>query len=236
MRGGLGAGKRSDSQGETGTVAGKVRRLLQLDVPIGDVEKLLPGGVAIVGELDRQGRASSGFDRLLDQLHPGLGGGSASFSDVALEATANQVFPGGGSALRAGNDMIQAQLRRAEPLAAVLATVVVAGEDVTAVEFDLLAGQAREGQHAYDPRNRDLKTNGSNPVVISRLELAPKGADLRPIIEVVGNVSAVLYVHDLRSRPGRSIIFAQQRESAADTDHAQSGVVCVKQKDVAFER
>src|SRR4051812_5280387 len=114
---------------------------LELDGPVGVVEEGFPALVFAMRELEAQGRARLGLDRLAEQLHAGLAGGTAPLADVALEAGADDVLPGRLPATAAGEDVVEAQLAGGEPLAAILAAVAVAGEDVPAVEFDLLAGE-----------------------------------------------------------------------------------------------
>src|SRR5689334_2277593 len=106
----------------------------QLDRPVGIIEETLPTLVLTVRELEPQGRAGFGLDRFLEEFHPRLPGRPASLTDVALQASADDVFPGGAAAPAPGKDVVEAQLAGREPLAAVLAAVAVAGEDVPPVE------------------------------------------------------------------------------------------------------
>src|SRR5215469_7562652 len=121
-------------------------------------------------ELEGEDGAGAGPRGGADQAHAGLAGGAAPFADVALQAGADDVLPGRPAAPAAGEDVIEAQLGGGEPLAAVLAAVAVAGEDVAAVELDLVPGQAVVGQQADDAGDLDLEVDGADEVVVGVLE------------------------------------------------------------------
>src|SRR5262249_41270018 len=103
--------------------------LLQLYRPVRVLEEGLPGLVLLVGELEVEQRTALGLFGLAPQAHVGLLGSAAALLDVALDAGADDVVPGALAALAARDDVVQAQLVGREPAAAVLALVVVAGED-----------------------------------------------------------------------------------------------------------
>src|SRR5205807_5727707 len=118
------------------SVRRRLTPLLQLDRPVSAVEEAPPRLVLAVGQLQVQQRAAPRLLRLADQGHAGLARGAAALADVAGHAGADDVLPGGLAALAARDHVVQAQLAGRELLAAVLALVVVAGEDVPAVELD----------------------------------------------------------------------------------------------------
>ena len=74
-----------------------------------------PGGDVV------SARVATRFDRSADQAHVGLGRCASTLFHVAPDTGANHVLPAGFTAPRARNDVVQAQLGRAAPFAAVLA-------------------------------------------------------------------------------------------------------------------
>ncbi len=139
-----------------------------------------------------------GLDRDGGQFHVGLRGRSAAFLDVALQAAANDVGPRGLAVLRSGYNVVQAKLSRVELLAAVLASVAIAGVDVAPVELDGLARHAVVRQHPDDARNRDVEAYRANPVMFRRFELLTESTQLSPVVEIVRNVLPFFDVDDFR--------------------------------------
>src|SRR5262245_7935003 len=103
---------------------------LQLNRPVGVLEERLPRVVLGQRQLLIEDRAALRLFGLADQAHVGLPRRPAALAHVAGDAGAHDVLPCALTALAARDDMVQAQLRRRELLAAVLALVVVAREDV----------------------------------------------------------------------------------------------------------
>src|SRR5262249_52619540 len=138
----------------------------QLDRPVGVIQECLPALIFVVRELDPQDGAGPRLDGLADQPHAGLARGAAPLPDVAADAGADDVVPGGLAAPAAGDDVVQAELAGGEPLAAILAAVAVAGEDVPAVELDLLAREPVVAQEPDDARDLDLEVDGADEIVL----------------------------------------------------------------------
>ena len=65
----------------------------QLDVPVSSIEELSPRGIAFVGEFDAQDRVPPRLDGRSDQSEPGLIRCAATFSDIAADTRAYDVFP-----------------------------------------------------------------------------------------------------------------------------------------------
>jgi len=90
---------------------GAVRResdtVSDLDVPIGDIEKVLPTIVVIQAQIDLNEWAPLRPFRLSDEMHPGFLGRSISLLRVARDAGTNDVFPGSWSSAMFGDDVIQ---------------------------------------------------------------------------------------------------------------------------------
>src|SRR5262245_23304739 len=112
--------------------------LLQLHAPIRVVEELLPRLVLSLRELQVQQRRALRFLRLADQAHVRLLRRATALADIAIHTRAHDILPRRHAALAAWRDVVEAQLARRMLPPAVLALVVVAGEDVPAVELHRL--------------------------------------------------------------------------------------------------
>lgn len=69
--------------------------------------------------------------------------------------------------------------------AAVLAGIAIAGEEVAAVEFDALFGEAVVAQQADDSGDSDFEADGFHPVVLLAFELGLVRRDIGPGFKVV---------------------------------------------------
>src|SRR5882724_7946884 len=126
----------------------EVGQLLQFHRPVGVLQERPPRLVLAVAHLQVQQRAPLRLLRLADQAHVGLPRRAAALADVARHAGADDVVPRALAALAARRHVVQAQLRRRELPAAVLALVVVAGEDVPAIELHRLLRQLLVAEQA----------------------------------------------------------------------------------------
>ena len=124
------------------------------------VEELFPGSVSLVAEVDVYERVAFWLDGPLDEGHCGLLGRSASLLDVAIGTGANDVLPHGFSAHTPGDDVVERELTGGEAVSAILAFVLVAGEDVSTIEFYVGARQAVVEEQANDPRDGDVEIYG----------------------------------------------------------------------------
>src|SRR4051812_15797798 len=98
--------------------------LLELDVPVGDVEEVLPFLVAVIVEHEADHRAPLRADRLADQAHVRLVRETVRLAGIALDARAHDIFPRGLAAVVPGDDVVEIQFLARENVAAVLALVV----------------------------------------------------------------------------------------------------------------
>lgn len=156
-------------------------------------------------------------------------GGSASFFDVTVRAGADNVRPDGLSAHASGDDVVERQLTCGLFFPAILTAVLVAGEDVSAVEFHLGAGQAVVEQQADDFRDCYVEIDRRDPVVAVGLETAFEFADLAPALEVVVGVSAFLTGNHFGQLP------AEQRKCPPGVDDANRHIVLVEDKHVTVK-
>ena len=110
-----------------------------------------------------------------------------------------------------------------------MANVLVAGEDVAAVELYLVSRQAVVEQQPDYARHRDMEIYRRDPVVPVRLEIAPELADLAPAIEIVIGISALLERNDLGE------ISEQQGEGPSDADYVDRHIMPVEHKNVTVQ-
>src|SRR6266498_3526905 len=100
--------------------------LLQLNRPVSIIQELLPGRVPLIRQPNINHRRALRLDRLGDQVHVRLLRRAAPLFDIALQAAADDVFPGASAALALGLDVVERELGRRELAPAVLAAVAVA--------------------------------------------------------------------------------------------------------------
>jgi hypothetical protein len=189
------------------------------------VEELLPALVAVVGQMNVDDGVSLGPYGFCDQRHAGLIRRAAALAGVASRAGTNQIFPGRLAPGASRDDMVQRQFGRGIPLAAILAAVTVAGEDITTVKFDGRSRQAIIDQQPDDPRNGNVEMDGRDPVMFGRLEFLAVLADLAPGLEVVVTVSSLLAVNDLGQ------VAEQKGNRPASADDTQGHIVLVEHQD-----
>src|SRR5262249_23368309 len=169
---------------------------LQIHRPIRVIDKCLPALVLRVVELNGQKRAALGLGRWADEFEMGFLRGAAAFAHVAGHAGADDVFPGRVAAAAARDDVVETELAGGEMLAAILAAIAVAGEQIAAVEADRLPRDAIERQQANHARHLQLEIHAANPVVVLLLEGGTQGANFAPRLEVVIGVLTFLEVND----------------------------------------
>ena len=127
-------------------------------------------------------RVVAGFNGFFYQHHVSLCGGAAAFFDIAFKTRADDITPCGRAAQSAGDDMIQRQLGGGESFAAILAVVVVAGEQVAAVEFNRFAWDAVVAQQPDHTRHGDVEVDSGYPVMFVGLECAFGFAQFHPAV------------------------------------------------------
>ena len=114
--------------------------------------------------------------------------------------------------------------------AAILAFILIAGEDIPAVEFDVGPRQAIVEEQPDDARHGDVEIHGRNPVVPVRLEIPPELADFAPALKIVVGISALL------ERDHLGQIAEQQRERPLGADNTNGHIMLVQDKDVTVQR
>ena len=115
--------------------------------------------------MDVDKRVALGFYGQLDKGHIGIFWAASAFFDVAVSAGADNVFPGRFAADTAGDNMVERQLACRKFFTAILAAVLVASKEVSAIEFDVVSRQAVVKKQPYYLRNCDIEVNRRDPVV-----------------------------------------------------------------------
>ncbi len=203
--------------------------LFKFHGPVCVVEELFPASVSLIAEVDVDERVVPGFDWFFYQLHAGMVWTLAALLYVAGRTGTDDVLPCGLAAHASRDDVVQRQLTGREMLAAVLAPVLVAGENVTAVEFDLGSRQAVVKQQPDNPGHRHIKINRPDPFVPVRLKIASELAHLAPAMEIVIRISALLQ----RDHFGK--IPEQQRKRPLDPYYPYSHVMLVQYKNITVQ-
>ena len=113
--------------------------LLQLHVPIGKIEKVLPMLMARTIDHQADDRSPLRLRRFAPQAHRCLVRQSIRLSRIALNAGTDDVFPSRPAPVMPGNDVIQVQVFAIKNLPAVLATVAISLKDIVPGQLQLLA-------------------------------------------------------------------------------------------------
>jgi len=132
-------------------VSGAVARLrdsllTQLDVPVGEIEEMLPAIVLMTREADVYERPPFGALRLADKLKTGLMRKSVALPCITGDARTDDVFPSRLTSAISWKDMIKVQVVSLKCLATVLAGIPVALEDIVPRKLDLFLWQPLEKQ------------------------------------------------------------------------------------------
>ena len=146
--------------------------------------------------------------RFADKMHVRFLRQPIAFACIARDARANHIFPCSRSASFTRHDMIKIQVVALEDLAAVLAGVLVALENVVASELHFLFREPIEKeQHDY-ARHPNLPRNCRDDFVIGR-----GGGEVAPTVEVMdeeivfvvgGNNVSVARVNERERAPRRA--------------------------------
>lgn len=119
-----------------------------------------PAGVNTPGKCDVHKRAPPGTLWFPEKLHTGFVRKSVSLAGVAGDARANYVFPCGLPTAVARQHMVDVKVGSFEAVAAILAGVFVALEDIVPRKLHIFFGQSVEEAEHDDPRYADPERNG----------------------------------------------------------------------------
>ena len=148
----------------------------------------------VEAELDLDERTPLGPLGFADQVHAGFLRRSIGLERITIDAGANDVLPGSGTAAITGNDVVQIQVFAIKNSAAILAGVLVALEDVVPGELNLFLGQMIVNHQQDHARNANAKRNRPNRFRIGLLlgKVVPLGKPeclegaIRPIKDSLG--------------------------------------------------
>src|SRR5688572_6234492 len=83
------------------------RLFAEFDVPIGQIEEMLPAIVVLSAEIDLDERTPLRPLGLANEMHAGFGRSTVGFAGVTTNAGAHDVFPSGGAAAIAWHDVVE---------------------------------------------------------------------------------------------------------------------------------
>ena len=124
----------------------------QLDVPIRQINEVLPAIVVIEAEVDLHKRTPLGSLGFLDEMHARLRRGAIRLARITLNAGTDNVFPRRRAAAVTRNDVIEIQIFAVKGVATVLASVAVALKDVVPGELHFLLRQPVLSEQQNDAR------------------------------------------------------------------------------------
>jgi len=122
----------------------------------------MPPTVVLNAKIDLDEWAPLGTFWFSNQVHTGFLGRLIGLLRVAPDAGANDVLPGCRAAAVSRNNVVEVQIPAFKDVAAVLAGIAVALEDIVAGEFDLLFRQPVKHQQQNDARHTNFEGNGGN--------------------------------------------------------------------------
>ena len=160
--------------------------LAQLDVPVGEVDEVLPAIVLVEAEIDLHERPPLRPLGLADEMHPGLLRRAIGLVRIALDARADNILPRGGSATVARDDVVEIQILAIENVAAVLAHVFVALKNIVPRELHFLLWHAIEHYEQDDAGNANAEGNG-----LDRFRVRFAQGKIEPLGEIIGAKRAV---------------------------------------------
>lgn len=136
--------------------------LAQLHVPVRQINEVFPTVVLVETEVDLHERTPLGSLRLFDEMQSDFLRRVIGFLGITLDTGTDDVFPRGGAATIARDNVIQIQVLPVEDVAAVLAGVAVALEDVVARELHFLLRHAVVREQQDHAREADAEGDGFN--------------------------------------------------------------------------
>src|SRR5437867_2783454 len=141
----------------------------QFDVPIREVDKVLPDVVLRSGKCNLHKRTPLRPLRFADQTHVRFARKPIALLGIAADTRTHNVFPRRGPSPIARHNVIQIEFASIENLTAVLAGVLVALENVVTGKFYFLLWKPIENEqdnHAWDT---NLERNSRDYFVVGRV-------------------------------------------------------------------
>ena len=148
--------------------------------------------IAFMAHVNVYKRVMLGLDRFGNEGQARLFWSSATFFDIAIDTSTDDIFPNRFSAHTSWGDMVERQLAGGEFPAAILTVILVAGKDVPSIKLDFISRQSVVEQQPNNFRHSNIKINGSYPVVTIRFEIPFELAYITPTVEIIGGISTFL--------------------------------------------
>jgi len=165
-----------------------VALVTQLDVPVSEIDKVLPQIVLRSGKGNLNKRPPLRPLRFANQTHVRVSRKSVALARIAGDTRADHVFPRRCSAPIARHNVVQIEFAPIKDLAAVLAGVLVALEHVVTRKLYILFRKPIEKQQHDHTRDTDLERNRRYHFMVGRVrgQIAPAFEIVRQ--EIVGVV------------------------------------------------
>ena len=123
---------------------------------------MFPAFVVLEAEVDLDEGTPFGPAGLADEVHADFLRGVIGLEGIAGDTGADDIFPGGGAAAVAGDDVVEVEVLSVEDGAAVLAGIFVAFEDVVPGELDFLFGKAVKDGEQDDAWDAEAEGDGGD--------------------------------------------------------------------------
>jgi len=154
--------------------------IAQFNVPVRKIDKVLPEVMLRRSKSDLDKRAPFWPLRFPDQAHVHFTRKPVALLCITCDARTNHVFPSCRPSAIARDDVIQIEVAPVKHLAAILAGVLVALENVVPGKLYFLFRQPIENQQYNHPRDTNLERNCRDHFVVRRV-----GRNIAPAIEIV---------------------------------------------------
>ena len=128
-----------------------------LDVPVRQVDKVLPTIVTVQAEVNLNEGAPFRAFRFTDQMQASFVWSSVRFPCIARDAGADNIFPGGWTTAIARSDVVKVQILSIKNASAILAGVLIAFEDVVPGEFNFFFRKTIKNHQEDNPGHADLE-------------------------------------------------------------------------------
>jgi hypothetical protein len=135
--------------------------------------------MVVQAEINLDERPPFGAFGFADQVHVGFLRGMVGLSGIALNAGADDVFPSGGAAAIARDDVIQIQIFPIENLTAILAGIFIAFKDVVPGEFDFFFRLPVIHEEQDDPGYANAEGNAMDGIFAGGI-----GGNITPFLKV----------------------------------------------------
>lgn len=150
---------------------------------------MFPAIVLVEAEIDLYKWPPLGSLRFANKVQPGLLRGAIGLQRITFNAGADDVLPACRPATVAGDDMVQIEILAITGLAAILASVLVALENIVPGEFDLFLGEMIIHQEKNHPRQTQSKRNGPDGFRVGFMQ-----GNVAPFGEIIGLERTVIAV------------------------------------------